>query len=58
MAAEISEARLFEWLGRLYAERCLMVSERDEARVAAVRIAEQLREATEPKAKIQPKKEP
>ena len=43
--AQITEAKLFEWMGRLYAERNSIADERDEARRVGVQLAEQLQEA-------------
>jgi hypothetical protein len=43
--AQITEAKLFEWLGRLYAERQSIAEERDEARRVAVQLTQQLQEA-------------
>jgi hypothetical protein len=43
--AQITEAKLFEWLGRLYAERNSIAEERDEARRVAVQLTEQLQAA-------------
>ena len=39
--AQITEAKLFEWMGRLYAERQSFAAERDEARIVAAKLAEQ-----------------
>ncbi len=43
--AQIAEAKLFEWMGRLFAERQGMAEERDEARRVGVQLAEQLQAA-------------
>ncbi len=43
--AQITEAKLFEWLGRLYAERQTIADERDEARLVAAQLTAQLQEA-------------
>ena len=57
--AQITEAKLFEWLGRLYAERQTIAEERDEARRAAFALTQQLQEAqAKPQAKKGSKKSP
>ena len=42
--AQISEAKLFEWMGRLYAERQNIAEERDEARLTAAKLVEHAEE--------------
>ncbi len=49
--AQITEAKLFEWLGRLYAERQSIAEERDEARRTAFALTEQLQAAQAAKKK-------